>query len=1166
MRRTLVGLAVVAVAAGCGFGGAGSSQVLSLGGIAGTGSNGQGGPSGLPGDPSNPIVAATNDTTIPLSYVADIQPILAAHCTSCHGPGGSQAMSPLNDWSAVSLGSSQFGFTPSSYVSPGSSEASLLVAKVLGRAGMIMPPTGPLPASDIQKIVDWIEQGARNSLAGVPTRLQIASGNNQSGTVNADLGQPLAVSVTDGAGAGVGNVTISFAVQSGTGTLSASTATTNGSGVASVRLRPDQPGTITVSAGTPGLATVTFTATATSPNAPTMSILSGNNQSGAVGAQLANPLVIAVRRPDSTAATGITVTFAVTGGGGRLSATSAVTDGSGNASVTYTLGNGAGANTIVASASGVNASPQTLRATGNAGPVSRLTIVSGNGQTGSGGMALVNPLTVRATDAFGNAAPNVAVVFAVTSGTATSSVANGRTAANGTLATVVTVGATPGAIQVRASAGALMVNFDLTATAAVVRSYTDDVAPLLNQKCVSCHGPGGSQQSTPLNSFTNVVNGTSRRGYQPSRFVTAGLPGSSLLLAKVIGTASGGGIMPPSGSGFIAPAEVQLVSEWIQQGARQSTNGPAATIQLTSGDGQSAPAGSLLPGALVVTVRDAQNRPVPGYSVAFLRSDVNGRLSASSVVTDGVGRAAVTYTLSTTVGSQEVDAVGNGLTGSPIIFGETATPSTFTGVPLAGSTNPLDQAALAGLQAYQVEPGVLADDSEFVRRVTADLLGRLPTEAEATAFLVDTDPQKRVNKVNALLATIEFARHWARDVIQPWTRTPPVVTVLDTAGVAVIATYMVDNALVTAIDTDVPLREVVRRFAEGDQEEGLGFAAFWSQTEPTYQAEVLVGSFAGQSVQCSRCHDHPLTTPQDDPRLLQDDVYGLYAFFATNTTQARKRDRTGARFGTPVEPNFVLDGYPGVAPIVSLGTPLAQRRARFAQLFTASHAFTRGTAHRIWGEVARPLLNPDEFLAATLAAVRSPAFLEALSTEFIAQNTSLKGFLRSIMSSRVYQLSSQGTTTANDDLLARYALRRHHSEVLEAGNSTVCGLAPPVNPNGTFQANFGYPTRTTFSNTNRTDAVNLAQAFVQLNSTIAVNGRATNGGANLGALAVEVDAGRMTTQQAVNTICRAALARDPVGNELSAILAAYSASPGTTRQKLEDVACALALTSEFLHR
>ena len=86
---------------------------------------------------------------------------------------------------------------------------------------------------------------------------------------------------------------------------------------------------------------------------PGLSKVSGDNQSGVPGAVIANPLVIEVRDENGSVLEGISVTFAVTAGGGTLSITRATTDKNGAVQSTLTLGPNLGTNTVSVSASGI---------------------------------------------------------------------------------------------------------------------------------------------------------------------------------------------------------------------------------------------------------------------------------------------------------------------------------------------------------------------------------------------------------------------------------------------------------------------------------------------------------------------------------------------------------------------------------------------------------------------------------------------------------------------------------------------------------------------------------------------------------------------------------------------------------------------------------------------
>src|SRR5437867_3349324 len=72
----------------------------------------------------------------------------------------------------------------------------------------------------------------------------------------------------------------------------------------------------------------------------------------------------------------------------------------------------------------------------------------------------------------------------------------------------------------------------------------------------------------------------------------------------------------------------------------------------------------------------------------------------------------------------------------------------------------LDALVAAHWQAAGVNPAELADDSTFLRRLTLDLVGRIPTFREATAFAADGSLQKRQLAIRRLMESPEFALHF----------------------------------------------------------------------------------------------------------------------------------------------------------------------------------------------------------------------------------------------------------------------------------------------------------------------------------------------------------------------------------------------------------------------
>ena len=177
----------------------------------------------------------------------------------------------------------------------------------------------------------------------------------------------------------------------------------------------------------------------------------GDGQTGVVRATLPSALALEVVDAGNRPMTGVTVTFAVTLGGGSLSNPSGPTDGSGLTTIEWTLGTTPGQPQLVqATLAGTSVSPATFSATAIAGPPASVSKLVGDGQTAATNNPVSTPPAVQVSDSYGDHVLGVAVTFAATAGGGTVSGGATHTDANG----VATVGWTlgPGAGENRLTA------------------------------------------------------------------------------------------------------------------------------------------------------------------------------------------------------------------------------------------------------------------------------------------------------------------------------------------------------------------------------------------------------------------------------------------------------------------------------------------------------------------------------------------------------------------------------------------------------------------------------------------------------------------------------------------------------------------------------------------
>ena len=202
-----------------------------------------------------------------------------------------------------------------------------------------------------------------------PTSISAQAGATQNGTVNTAVPTPPAVRVGTREGAAVPGVVVTFSVVSGGGSVSGATATTNAAGVATAGgwTLGNTVGEQRLSARSPGLPEVTFTAMAapTPGNGVLERAAGSDGQTASSGGAVAVAPAVRVLSAGGAPLAGVTVSFAVTAGGGSLQTASTVnviSDANGLASAgRWTLGPGAGTQTVQASATGY--APATFSAT-----------------------------------------------------------------------------------------------------------------------------------------------------------------------------------------------------------------------------------------------------------------------------------------------------------------------------------------------------------------------------------------------------------------------------------------------------------------------------------------------------------------------------------------------------------------------------------------------------------------------------------------------------------------------------------------------------------------------------------------------------------------------------------------------------------------------------------
>src|SRR5207247_37333 len=163
----------------------------------------------------------------------------------------------------------------------------------------------------------------------------------------------------------------------------------------------------------------------------------------------------------------------------------------------------------------------------------------------------------------------------------------------------------------------------------------------------------------------------------------------------------------------------------------------------------------------------------------------------------------------------------------------------------------IDHHVFAKLRTLRISPSGLCSDGVFLRRVYLDLLGLLPTAAEAQRFIADPHRDKRARVVEQLLERPEFADFWAMkwaDLLRNEEKA------LDRKGIQVFQ-HWIRQSIAENKPLDAFIREIVAARGSTYQNPAANF--YRAIRDPAQRAESAAQLFLGVRLQCAQCHNHP---------------------------------------------------------------------------------------------------------------------------------------------------------------------------------------------------------------------------------------------------------------------------------------------------------------------
>ena len=487
--------------------------------------------------------------------------------------------------------------------------------------------------------------------------------------------------------------------------------------------------------------------------------------------------------------------------------------------------------------------------------------------------------------------------------------------------------------------------------------------------------------------------------------------------------------------------------------------------------------------------------------------------------------------------------------------------------------NLVDKFVFAKLKALGLPASAICDDATYLRRVTVDIAGRLPTEAETKAFLADSDADKRNKLVDRLLASTDYADYFANK----WNA---ILRNKRRRNEDRVATFGFHDWIRTSLHENKPYDRFVREIITASGSVGRNPAVAWYREvkDQAAQVEDTAQLFLGLRIQCARCHHHPFE------KWSQRDYYGFSAFYSqvsrkkdTLPQQSRIYHRRGkAQALNPKTRQQV--------PPTGLGSPpieIAEEddpRHQLADWMSnpKNPFFAKALVNRYWKHFfSRGLVDPEDDMRVTNPA-SNPQLLNGLAQHFIDQKFDIKDLIRTICTSSVYQLSSEPNLWNEKDKqnFSRYYPKRLNAEVLLDAVNQVTSTSTnfsgvPVGTRATqlpdngfnsyFLTVFGRPESSSACECERSSEANLAQSLHLLNSS-EIQGKLTAGNARAAKLSGDKKRGH---QAKVRELYLLTFSREPSSEETN-IATKYLEKAKDVKLAYEDIVWALINTKEFL--
>ncbi len=695
------------------------------------------------------------------------------------------------------------------------------------------------------------------------------------------------------------------------------------------------------------------------------------------------------------------------------------------------------------------------------------------------------------------------------------------------------------------------------ATTARDISFNLDVMPILTRSGCntgSCHGAARGKDGFRLSLFGFDPTGDFQRITREIgiRRINLARPDQSLVYLKSIGA------VPHSGGKRMEKDSqyAKKLLQWLEANAVMDPQAPPTCTKVELFPPQAVLEGEGATQRLVAVAyfSDGTTRDVSSLAAFTTNNDRSAAVTDLGAVTAGVrGEAFVMARYDThTVGTQVLALPAALDYAAPEVVG-----------------NYVDQHVGEKLKKLRILPSDTCTDEEFLRRVTIDVVGLLPTEEEYTAFMSDASPDKRAQLIDRLLERKEFSEIWAMNWAQ-------LLKVKSDNQVSYKSAFLYSSWLTNKLAEETPIDQIVRQLiaANGGVFEQPETNFYQVENDTLKVAENVAQVFMGIRTQCAQCHNHPFD------RWTMNDYYGFASFFSQIGRKTGEDYRETIIFNREGgEVNHPVKGAP--VPPTFLGGPAPDtagkdRREVLAEWITSpdNPFFATSIANRVWAHfMGVGIVEPVDDIRVSNPASNPELFAE-LGSRLIDYKFDLKQLVRDICNSQAYQRATQPNETNKLDTrnYAYSQVRRVPAEMMLDCISQVTetkekfrGLplgarAVQIADGATstyFLTAFGRSPRTTVCDCEASTDPSLSQALHLL------NGNATQGKIQQGNLINQWLEQGLQVPQIIEKIYIRALSRRPTQVELET-LTKMIAESGSSQAGLEDAFWAVLNSREFM--